>query len=480
MTFGQTLKQALNAGGVRISALAGELGYDVSYISRWTSDKKLPSLKTNDELFSKIARFIVCSCSASDMLTLTKNLGLSADAVSDAVLAQQELAGKLARAYLDCSAQPRSAAVEIQNNASISMTAAKSLHEIIAATIASLCDNPERDVINCITNAPIHLFNAEEVSFFGPIYGNSAITKTLVFHQMINPEHLRRHLDLYCEAICKFLSQVPDIRYEFYSVEGLDERSDPVVIIENGLFFQYLSNPCSGTKYMLISQDKALVFDIYSDAERKLNICRMMLKHRLLSRLTEKQFFFQYIMSGGKRLILTSMYPLFMETDQLRALLEQHPLGISADEAVSAFLLSAMNAPKRIVLLKSAIIRYIHCGSICLIGRHIQISREERLKHLHRLLEVLRSCGESCLTIINDETPILNPGDIKVSLFLSEGAAFAEHRDSNFETGFVQFKDLALIECLNEYHSHLEALGDRYSLSGEAALQFIERGLEML
>ena len=85
-----------------------------------------------------------------------------------------------------------------------------------------------------------------------------------------------------------------------------------------------------------------------------------------------------------------------------------------------------------------------------------------------------------CLTIINDETPILNPGDIKISLFLSDGAAFAEHQDSNAETGFVQFKDLTLIESLNEYFSHLESLGERYALSGEAALQFIERGLEML
>lgn len=480
MTFGQTLRQALNASGVRISALAVELGYDVSYVSRWTSDKKLPSLKTNDELFSKIAKLVIDSCSASGMLTLVKSLGLSPEAVSDVSLAQQELAGKLARAYLDSSAQPSSVPFELQNNASISTATAKSLHEIFAETIAYLCENPERDVINCITNAPVHLFNAEEASFFGPIYGNNSITKTLVFHQMINPEHLREHLDLYCEAICKFLSQVPEIRYEFYSVEGLDEHSDPVVIIENGLFFQYLSGPCSGTQYALLSRDKALVYDIYSDAERKLNTCRKMLKHRLLPRLAEKQFFFQYIMSGSKRMILTSMYPLFMEADQLRALLDRYPLGISADEAVNAFLLSAMNAPKRIVLLKSAIIRYIHSGRLCLIGRHVQIDREERLKHLHRLLEVLRNSEESSLTIINDETPILNPGDIKVSLFLSEGTAFAEHQTSNTETGFMQFKDLTLIESLNEYHSHLEALGDRYSLSGEAALQFIERGLEML
>lgn len=480
MTFGQTLKLALNASGVRISALASGLGYDVSYISRWTSDKKLPSLKYNDELFSKISQIIVDSCSDADMLSLVRSMGLSAESVSDAFTARQELAGKLARAYLDSSSQQHASPTELQNNASISTVAAKALHEAFADTIAYLCENSDKESINCITNAPVHLFNADETSFFGPIYGNSAITKPLVFHQMVNPEHLSAHLDLYCEAICKFLSQAPGIRYEFYSVGDLDESSDPVVIIENGLFFQYLSNPCAGARYSLMSQDKALVYDMYSDAERKLNACRKMLKHRVLSRLTEKQFFFQYIMSGNKRMILTSMYPLFMEGEQLRALLDKYPLSIAADEAVNAFLLSAMNAPKRIVLLKSAIIRYIHSGKLCLIGRHVQIDREERLRHLHRMLDVLRNSGDSQLTILNDETPILNPGDIKVSLFLSEGAAFAEHQESDAETGFVQFKDLTLIESLNEYHSHLETLGDRYSLSGEAALKFIERGLEML
>lgn len=45
MTFGQTLKQVLAISGLRASYLANDLGYDDSYISRWLSGQKLPSLR---------------------------------------------------------------------------------------------------------------------------------------------------------------------------------------------------------------------------------------------------------------------------------------------------------------------------------------------------------------------------------------------------------------------------------------------------
>ena len=59
MTFGQTLRQLLTISGVKSAALASRLGYDTSYISRWISDIKLPSLKNNSRLFSQIAEGIL-------------------------------------------------------------------------------------------------------------------------------------------------------------------------------------------------------------------------------------------------------------------------------------------------------------------------------------------------------------------------------------------------------------------------------------
>ena len=160
--------------------------------------------------------------------------------------------------------------------------------------------------------------------------------------------------------------------------------------------------------------------------------------------------------------------------------MQREPLSIEESQAVDSFLYSLMEAPKRVVILKSALISYINNGCLCLIGRRISIGRENRLRHLRNMITCFRNSTESHLTIINDETPLLSFGEMRASIFLSDGAAFSENISSDCENGFVQFKSLTLIEGFNEYFSHLETMDSKYALSGEAALEFIERGLEMV
>lgn len=58
MTFGETLKALLDVSNIKQSQLAAHLGYDVSYISRWLNDSKLPSAKNNSAIFAQIAEYI--------------------------------------------------------------------------------------------------------------------------------------------------------------------------------------------------------------------------------------------------------------------------------------------------------------------------------------------------------------------------------------------------------------------------------------
>ena len=67
MTFGQTLRQLLSVGGVKLTHLANGLGYDSSYVSRWINDIKSPSLKNNSELFFKISETIISCCTDSGL-----------------------------------------------------------------------------------------------------------------------------------------------------------------------------------------------------------------------------------------------------------------------------------------------------------------------------------------------------------------------------------------------------------------------------
>lgn len=61
ITFGYLLEKLLYISKQKKSSLAKMLGYDISYISKWTSGKNLPIHKNIQEICLNISKFIVNS-----------------------------------------------------------------------------------------------------------------------------------------------------------------------------------------------------------------------------------------------------------------------------------------------------------------------------------------------------------------------------------------------------------------------------------
>ena len=65
--FSRLLKYLLSVADVKNYALAQELQYDVSYISKWTSGQMLPSEKYEKKILEKISSYIVDECSGDEV-----------------------------------------------------------------------------------------------------------------------------------------------------------------------------------------------------------------------------------------------------------------------------------------------------------------------------------------------------------------------------------------------------------------------------
>lgn len=61
MLFHVTLKKLIDVSGVKLSPIANILGYDISYISKWSSGKKVPSYKNILEINIKLAEIFANS-----------------------------------------------------------------------------------------------------------------------------------------------------------------------------------------------------------------------------------------------------------------------------------------------------------------------------------------------------------------------------------------------------------------------------------
>lgn len=65
MEFGKNIEVLIQFSGQKNYSLARELGYDVSYISKWISGAMLPASKNIKHICEKTAKFIVSNCTDS-------------------------------------------------------------------------------------------------------------------------------------------------------------------------------------------------------------------------------------------------------------------------------------------------------------------------------------------------------------------------------------------------------------------------------
>ncbi|MBS5181807.1 MAG: helix-turn-helix transcriptional regulator, partial [Streptococcus salivarius] len=59
MEFGKNIEKLIQFSGQKNYSLAKELGYDVSYISKWISGSMLPASKNIKNICEKTAKFVV-------------------------------------------------------------------------------------------------------------------------------------------------------------------------------------------------------------------------------------------------------------------------------------------------------------------------------------------------------------------------------------------------------------------------------------
>ena len=57
-TFGEILREQVEAAGIKESELANVLGYDPTYISKWMNGSKLPSARNAQRIISQIADYL--------------------------------------------------------------------------------------------------------------------------------------------------------------------------------------------------------------------------------------------------------------------------------------------------------------------------------------------------------------------------------------------------------------------------------------
>ena len=481
MTFGQTLKQMLIISDLRASFLADQLGYDSSYISRWLSGQKLPSLKYNDELFRRISTILVQNMNPDCQVAIIREMlpHLSEDLGAQRLV--NELSKLLSNAYYanDSLAPDRFMFRNDNRNASIAILSHKAFYQLLYDSMEYLAKTSLEPFINMIVNAPAHFHANEEFSVIRNA-PNGDGTKSLKIHQTVNLHDFKEHIDLYCARIIQFYSCAPGTYYYLYQADDRPSTDNLFILVENGLLYYYIKNPYGGQYYSLYSFDKDLIYEHYSATEANLNLRPHLTSFFDLHRLYEKRLLYRYLIAGRNCMLLNVMYPILMEADMFTELAQNNSTGGMLVTQLSDQYRKLWQAPKKVILFKSALVRYLCEGTMNLGGQIINVDEQTRKQHLKYMIKSLNENSDCRIMILNDDSSLLNYNDSSVSLFLSDGIGFLENSTAEPDYRFIRLHSAEMIDYFYAFFSHLEALDEKNILKQEQTLEYIERGLEML
>lgn len=474
MTFGQTLKQLLNISGVKSTSLALKLGYDTSYISRWISDSKQPSLKNNSRLFPQIAEIILEESDDEAIKRLREAYYPGGSKKELAKAIENALSQSFARLHSPSRFQD-----ENLNAVYLSDGVYKEGFGIYTNAIFQYMQENDSVEIPCISSVPLQNHTSRDEAFWSAFLTDPQISSAhITMHQLIDSSDFSAHIDDYCAAICTFSSYHERVQYEFYEyVSVADIRSIQFTFIAGQLLYQKMTDPLTGGQRSLICSDTASLSDQWFSICTRLQLLPKILSHLIVSSNSFVRYLYDYVMGGKLLYLLNIMHPIYMEDELSKTLIEQYLPDMETENRVFYMDYNRLcsKAEKEIILYRSALLEYFYSGTLLFCGRLIRIQREHRILHLKQLLRDMEQ-GRCKLAILNDLNPLLSYSDMPLSLYLSKNSGFMASSDSSVHH-IIQIRSQSAVGCFHQFFSHLKELGGSFVINDEEAYDFIKKGI---
>lgn len=467
MTFGRVLGELTALCGVKHRNLAEAISYDPSYISRWIGGKKLPALRNNQELFSQIGSYLAANCSSEARDKIRTQFGLSAQDVES----QQALAHSLAELLFTSHQSEReqiSARPGRTGRENASLSPVDQIGLFPESIFSALRQMAAPRVLEMICTMPIHSQFKNNSSFFQRVLETLPQGTPLRVIQFVDMEEVAARTDIACRSFCYLMSLGPQIGYEFYEFKC--EKGSYIYLANDAILLQYLRAPFSKELFLLESRDRQLM-DRYRMA------CQSYIRDRLplaqqrgLKELVEGRYLLDHFMQVRRRCLLRHMQPIFFPPELKDRLLSACP---DMEWELDLFLDSAPGLSSALIY-QLALVDYVYSGRLLVFGRWLVLSPEDRRRHLSHMIEQLRS-QPGKLKILSTRNKVCGYEDLSLSVFTGERSAFTVG-----DGGIYTVSSQAMIRQMDIWLGHMEKLPSAQCLSGQEALDHIERCMALI
>ncbi|MGX4601053.1 hypothetical protein [Faecalimicrobium sp. JNUCC 81] len=397
-TFGQLLEKLLYLSNQKKGTLAKELGYDISYISKWINTKNLPSQKNISEICKTTARFIVSSLSEKSKQGLLDYFEISKEIYNDEVLVQY-IERSLKNAYMTTAEvkniniykgtrsednynsathiNPSLRKQYLTNDAELFLSKSKKLDMIISANLYHI-NNDDKRSISVMKQALSELEGDYQVKVRF-LMGFDGMNEDSILNTILTINMIIAH---------------PEMDFEIYNCEV--ESGSILSVIKDNIFHSALFTKDKRCLLTNMSKEKEVVDDMYYSLEDILKNRGKKMFERLNSlSIIRNQIYVQYIMGSDLRWLMGSINELLMPGELFmeigRQVFGDNTEIIDELQKINLFLQNVTySSDIKILIYESELRDYISTGKMNFFNIPITLSFEQRERHIEYIERILQ------------------------------------------------------------------------------------------
>lgn len=458
--FGKLIEKLIYFSGQKNYSLAMELGYDVSYISKWINSTMLPTVKNIKNISKITAEFIVNSSNESSLNDISEYFKVELDENDNKNdILKKVIEEKINEAYSYSynKVNKKSLKKDDEKNNSIQSINPSLRKKYLNDKMISLIE--QSGYLNMIVLCNLFSINKDDKVHLAGIRRGE------------NKESISKNVLLKMKYLISFDENIKDIifdvmlfinmvtskeRYnvELYSCEF--SSSTLISVIKEKLVHTaiYNNNKCLTT---VTSTDNNVVEEMYDTLEDMINSQgRLIFRKKTPQEMIISQDYMNYIMNQELRCLVGEITELFMPSDLFleigESIFANDYEALTKLKKIDTILQNATyNANLDIVMFESVFRKYVSNGNITFFNKPITLNLEQRQKHINHMKKLIYENENINLRII--ENSLLD--DLKVeekpSLYLSKNISFLKERSNRNSENYMIVNDKKLDKILKKF-----------------------------
>lgn len=410
--FGKNIEKLIQFSGQKNYSLAKELGYDVSYISKWISGTMLPASKNIKNICEKTAKFVVDNATEIHKCEILAYYKLDINKYSSDESIIQYIQDMLNESYLFSSQKKAN-----KNYIKVGKENTEQCNSLLYIKPRLLKKHLDEDIMDLtkkeikndvILLADLFSLGKDDKLHIAGIRSGSTIKtemKNVRIRFLISFDENAEDIIFNTILLMNMIKIYSNINFTFYSCKHA-QYSLTSVIKENSFTYTVYTD----TKQCLftnVSQDPKVVQDIYESLEEMIETrSRITFLEKNPREIILEKNYIEYMIGRDLRWLIGNMSELFMPSDLFleigKIVFGESKEIVDELKNIDAILQNAIyKSDIQILMYENAIRQYISNGILSFFNTTITLSLEQRQRHIEYMEKILKENEDIDIKLIN-------------------------------------------------------------------------------